>query len=81
MPEIKHETLRSEKMVIGSYEVEFDDKGVATVPIEVYEAARELKGFTLLDRSGKEITPSSSLDSVESKKTVVRLKARSQNKL
>lgn len=37
MPEIVHETLRSQTVIIGSYEVSYDDKGIATVPVDLYE--------------------------------------------
>lgn len=56
MPEIVHESLRSQTVIIGSYEVSYDENGVATVPVDLYELVckGELKKVSPLNKQEAE---------------------------
>ncbi len=50
MARIQNEAFKGIKgAVIGSYIVDYDENGVATVPTEVAQNVRKLNGFTVLD--------------------------------
>ena len=52
MPEVQHKTLRGENVIgrFGSFD--FGADGIATVPIDVYNAIKGLKGFKPLGQTG-----------------------------